>query len=305
MVNRICHTDIRMLGFNSDERKQKYTEVKTMEEHRPSKRASSKCYATFLDNLYKLANFLGETEQWYEKQVKILTKQATVARRELHFVELEMNKLEKKSKLSKAEEKKLGRLMERADDLVDIDIFSPREARTFRKFREFIRILGLSYLITIFEGYLVDIVREILLAYPSKLESGTQLSAETVLKMRGQKQIIRHLVEHEIDDFSHKSFPKVVKYFRRKFSINLNASSVSIDQMKEIFETRHIHVHNRGKVSRQYLRSIRDSKLKLGHYKSVTRNYLRNSINLIINTVQFIDTEVQIKYFTESIPKKT
>lgn len=146
---------------------------------------SSKCYETFYNNIYRLANFLGTTERWYEKQAKILTKQAAVARRELHFVELEMDKLVEKRKLSKAEEKKLNQLGDRADDLVDIDIFSPPEARTFRKFREFIRILGLSYLITIFEGYLVDIIREILLAYPSKLESGIQISTETVLKMGG------------------------------------------------------------------------------------------------------------------------
>lgn len=95
-----------------------------------------------------------------------------------------------------------------------------------------------------------------------------------------------------------------MKYFRKKFGINLNASPVATDQMKEIFETRHIHIHNRGKVSRQYLRSIKDSKLRLGHYKSITRSYLRNSIDLMIKTAQYIDKEVQTKYFTASIPKK-
>lgn len=268
-----------------------------MEEYRSSSNiVSSKCYKTLINNLYYLADFLGETESWYEKQAKILTKQAVVAKRELYFVELEMSRLNKKSKLSKSEKQKYIELDERASDLDDIAIFTPYRARTFRKFPEFIRVLGLSYLVTIFEGYLTDIVREILVSHPSELELGRHLSAETVLKLTGRKQIIRHLVDNEIDEFSYKSFSKVVDYFDKKFNINLRNSSVSINQIKEIFETRHIHVHNRGKISRQYLRSTGDSKLKLGHYKTVTRNYLRNSIDVIIKIAEFIDREVQTKY---------
>lgn len=127
----------------------------------------SKSHRTFESNIYMLAYFLGTTEDWYEKQVKIKEKQVRTTRKELRQTEIRVDKLfdkYEKSRLSKDEEKLIGELSEKLDDLTDIDIFVPMETKAFRQFTELIRILGLTYLVSIFEGYLIDIVREILLA---------------------------------------------------------------------------------------------------------------------------------------------
>jgi hypothetical protein len=257
----------------------------------------TKHYKTFLDNLEKLAYFVGTTEAWYEKQVKILLKQVRTARRELPLVERKIDKLVEKSKLSKADEKKLDRLDDKACDLVDIDVFNPPHVKQFRQYPELLRVLGLSHLVTIFEGYLVDVVREVFLTHPDALKSGRQLKAETVLQLGGQKQIVSHLAEMEVEELLYKGFPEVVDYFDKKFSINLNALTVPAEQVVEILATRNIHVHNRGMVSRRYLQCLKKSTLKIGTYKSITKEYLRDSINLISKIVEFIDTKVQIKYF--------
>jgi len=262
----------------------------------------SKHYRTFLDNLYKLAYFIGTTEHWYDKQVRILAKQVRTAKRELHVREIEIDKLAKRLKFSKTGERKFAELVERIDDLVDIDIFIRMDVKFFWQLPELIRVLGLSHIVTILEGYLVDIAREILLAHPNALRSGRQLSAETVLQLGGQKQIVRYLAEREVEELLYKSFPDVADYFDKKFNINLNASAVSVGQIVEILATRNIHVHNRGIVNQRYLQSVRDSTLKLGAYKSISEDYLRHSINLIRKLIEFIDTEVQRKYFANSSP---
>ena len=166
----------------------------------------------------------------------------------------------------------------------------------FRQFSELIRILGLTYLVTIFEGYLVDIVREILIAHPDALKSKRQLTAEEVLTQGGREQIISYLAEKEVEELLYCSFPDVVKYFDSKFNINLNTSGVSAEKITEILATRNIHVHNKGVVNQRFRQLVKGSSLRVGTYKSITREYLKNSIDYIATIVKFIDTKVKTKY---------
>lgn len=266
----------------------------------PHPEPENKIYRIFESNLHKLAYFLGTTEGWYEEQVRILAKQVRKARKELSQVEIKLDKLSEKMdrfELSEVEQKQMDELVDKADELTDVDIFVPTEAKLFRQFTELIRVLGLSYLVTIFESYIADIVREILLTHPNILKSAKQFTAEAVLNLGGRKQIVRYLVEKEIEELLYKSFPDIVNYFNRKFNINLSDSGVSVERIVEIMATRNIHVHNGGIVNRRYLEAVKESKLKVGAYKSITSGYLRISFDSIIALVKFIDAEVQRKYF--------
>jgi hypothetical protein len=256
-------------------------------------------YRTFESNLNKLVYFLGTTERWYEKQARALGNRLRKAREELDELEAEMDKLGEKSRLAKADKRRLERLMDRADDLTDIHIFVPPERKLFRQFPELVRVLGLIYLVAIFESYLVDIVRGILLTCPDALKSGRQFNAETIIKLGEQKQVIGYLAEKEVEDLLYKSFPDVVNYFDNKFNINLNASGVPVENIVEILATRNIHVHNGGIVNQRYLELVRGSTLKVGAYKPMTRGYLKDSISSISNLIEFINTEVQRKYFAK------
>jgi hypothetical protein len=256
-------------------------------------------YRTFKSNLHELAYFLGTTETWYEKQVGVLGNQLRKAREDLDQVETEMDKLREKSRLAPTDKGRLGQLTRRANDLTDIHIFVPLERELFRQFPKLVRVLGLLYLVAIFESYLVDIVREILLTCPDALKSGRPITAETIIELGEQKQIISYLAEKEVEALLYKSFPDVVNYFDKKFKIDVNASGVSVDNIVEILATRNIHVHNRGLVNQRYLELVTASPLKVGAYKPITREYLRDSFDSINTLVEFINTEVQRKYFAK------
>ena len=201
-----------------------------------------------------------------------------------------------KAHVSKADEEWFTKLAEKIEDLSDIDIFVPMEAKMFRQFSELIRILGLTYLVAIFKGYFVDIVKEILLAHPDALKSGRQLTTEEVLTQGGWKQIISYLAEREVEELENAPFQKVAKYFDEKFNINLNTVGVSAEKVTEILATRNIHIHNKGIVNQQFLKLVKNSTLRVGTYKSITGEYLADSISIIDTLVQFIDTEVKAKF---------
>ena len=228
--------------------------------------------------------------------MRILGWRVRVARRDLPQLERQMDEFLRKSRLSKADEKRFNKIGSRLEDLTDIDIFVPIEMRLFRQFPELIRILSLSHLVTIFEGYLVDIIQEILLAHPDTLKSGKQITAEEMITLGGRKQIVRYLAEKEVEELQHSSFQKVVKYFDDKFNINLNTSVVSPEQIIEILATRNIHIHNKGLVNQCFQKLVKGSTLRLGSYKRITREYLQHANSCITTIVSFIDTEARTKY---------
>lgn len=256
----------------------------------------SKSYRTFESSLDKLAYFLGTTEELYARQMRILRWRVRLARKELPQLEKRMDEFLAKSRLSKADEKRFNKIGSMVENLTDIDIFVPVQMQLFRQFPELIRILGLSHLVTIFEGYLGDIIQEILLAHPDILKSGKQLTAEEVLTLGGRKEMVAYLAEKEVEELQHSPFQKVVKYFDDKFNINLNASIVSPEQITEILATRNIHIHNRGVVNQRFRKLVKGSPLRLGAYKRITREYLMDSISSIETLVRFIDTEARTKY---------
>jgi hypothetical protein len=90
-------------------------------------------YRTLESNLHELALFLGTTETWYEKQVRVLGNQLRKAREDLDQVETELDKLGEKSRLAPADKGRLGQLMDRAYDLTDIHIVVSQERKLFRE----------------------------------------------------------------------------------------------------------------------------------------------------------------------------
>ncbi len=258
----------------------------------------TKNYITFESSLNKLAHFLRTAEEWYDTQVRILRWRVRFAKRELPQLERQMDEFLKKAKLSKADEKRFNKIGGRVEELTDIDILVPTEIKLLRQSPELIRILGLSHLVTIYEGYLADIVQEILLSHLDILKSGKQLTAEEVLTLGGRKQVVNYLVEKEVDELPHSPFQKVVKYFDDKFNINLNTSVAPPEKITEILATRNIHVHNRGIVNRHFQDLVKGSTLRLGTYKCITKEYLQFAIICINTIVRFIDTEARAKYLT-------
>jgi len=258
-------------------------------------------YKTFESNLINLLGFLNTTEAYFQKQRKNMKERLKEARHELPLAEKEFEKLidtlDNKERVYKSEEKHVTVLSDKIYDLMDVDLFMPMDIKQFRQFSEIVRLLGLSYLITIFEGYLGDIVRKVLLTHPDALKSSKQITVETLLCLRERKQIIAHLADNEVNELLYRPFPNIVRYFKKKFNLDLNACVVSPETIEEIMQTRNIHVHNRGLVNQRYLESVKKTTLKVGAYKPITRKYLVESIDSVETFVEFINSEVERKYF--------
>jgi hypothetical protein len=259
-------------------------------------------YRTFDSSLWKLAYFLGTTENLFTKQVGILTKEARSARKDIPQLEKKFSELIKKSdtcKLSKKEEKLFTKIDEKIYDYMDMDVFTPMEIKGFRQFNELIRIFGLIYLVAIFKGYLSDIVEEIIKIHPNMIKSMNQLRVMGTITQGNRKQTISYLTEKAARYLESAYFGDVIKYFKTNFKIDLSKSGVKPEKIIEIIASRNIHIHNKGIVNQRFSKNVKDNTLKMGTYKHITKEFLKDSIKNVDIILKFIDIEVKNKYLTK------
>jgi hypothetical protein len=63
------------------------------------------------------------------------------------------------------------------------------------------------------------------------------------------------LIENRVDSFLRRDFGHWADWFKKDSTLNLDFNSLAIDQqaLSEVFQRRHIMIHNGGQVSRRYL----------------------------------------------------
>ena len=96
---------------------------------------------------------------------------------------------------------------------------------------------------------------------------------------------VEHLIEAEISSFLYKSIDDWQQFFKDTIDLDLKNVSVEWGEIVEIYQRRHIFVHNRGIVSKQYLAKV-DKKYKdsipIGDSLKVDMEYLKLSNDLLL-----------------------
>ena len=194
--------------------------------------------------------------------------------------------------------------------------------------------LSVVHLVTVFEAYLLDTVREILTACPQALKTGRQLTYEEIFSCKDMKSLRALAIEREVEKLGYKSYQNLAKYFAERFNIdfckleyigqtcleeediqvlirdglligdmtNNEPEGMLIDQnaVVEIFATRNILVHNQGIVNQSYLDAVPNSSLKIGTLKPLSGKYFRNALGILVVLADAIEDVTVKKYVQQS-----
>lgn len=121
-------------------------------------------FRIFNDNLLNITWFLATTENYYSRRVNKLRLRLRRSQSELPEIVKELDKLVSgigTRKPTKVEENRIAELDDKVYELSDDHFVIPMLVGQFRQYPDLVRILGLIYLVTIYEGYLSDIKQEI------------------------------------------------------------------------------------------------------------------------------------------------
>jgi hypothetical protein len=149
----------------------------------------------------------------------------------------------------------------------------------------------LQQFVSIFENYLLDVLRYWLVAYPDSLSSRT-LTGREILDLPDKAAIVNALIDHKLRQLSFEGPRNWFKYLKELVNIRLPAAS-DMDRFVEIKATRDVLVHGQGLVNSYYLEKAGTAaRARIGEPLEVPEPYHLESWRLICKLVRETGTEM-------------
>lgn len=152
-----------------------------------------------------------------------------------------------------------------------------KKARKFKKgdlgscFQEFIVEAQLSYdsfsytndmifiyLFTMFEAFLQDSLKLVLLSHPECMISNRKLNVKDVLSQDSLHEVHNLILGKELDEFGHKSFNDQIQYLADRFNLDITKWSGEVDLLAQRRGIRNLMVHNQGKLTQEFKNNFPD-----------------------------------------------
>ncbi|MEU1753886.1 hypothetical protein ABZ436_14630 [Micromonospora matsumotoense] len=209
----------------------------------------------------------------------------------------------------------MDRMLETLDangikDRMAMDIVTAYSATQVRKPRA--GILYSSLLVTTVgacEVFLGDTMRAFLRARPEALNnSEAKFSFAEVARFESMQAFRDYSINRQVDAVLRQgSFEDWMKWFDEKLRIKYDdITSRGID-VREVFQRRHIHVHNDGRVSELYLLKVPDLEdpPALGEYLEITPSYLTSAIDHLRDFAVVLVVTIGRKLYKRSAEERT
>ncbi len=153
-------------------------------------------------------------------------------------------------------------------------------------------------LITLFETFLFDLQKIILLEYPQKISKLT-IEFNDIIEAKNKEQIISFSIDKHLLSLSYKKPLEYKKYFLEIISAKtdfLNDEWILFTEMKT---RRDLGVHNRWFLNDTYLRKIKEvgyNTKKMGNYLLPTEDYFNSSSDTISEMIKKIEDHCNLKF---------
>jgi len=117
-------------------------------------------------------------------------------------------------------------------------------------------------LITQYDSFLGDIIRQIFVSNPKILNSSDRtLALNKIMEFKSIKNVKEYIVEKEIESVLRNSHIEQIKWLENKLSIPLRKDFEIWSDFIELTERRNLFAHNNGKVSDSYLHNCKNAKV--------------------------------------------
>lgn len=147
-------------------------------------------------------------------------------------------------------------------------------------------------LVTIMETLMNDVLRMILIEYPSKIPSKKKIDVDCVLSASSIEQAKITIVDEILNEIAYKSPKDYATEFEKYTSVKLLENPV-FHKYIELKATRDIHIHNRGIANDIYLiKSGVVARVKNGEYLPVDIQYFLMSYEQCLQLNEILEKEL-------------
>jgi len=144
--------------------------------------------------------------------------------------------------------------------------------------------------------YFKDILVEVTTQKPNILKSKDQERLDFILSFETIEELRRSLADKKINELFYKGIDEIEKYFEDRLNIKLFKSATDKTHLSMYIKRRNLIVHNRGRITKEYLREFPDSKFPENFFFTFSYEEL-SSLNVWLNNfVVYIDNEIAEKF---------
>lgn len=147
-------------------------------------------------------------------------------------------------------------------------------------------------LVTIVETLLSDIIKLILIEYPSKIPAKKQINISSVLSLTSLEEIKICIVDNLLNEIAYKSPKDYTVEFEKYTGVNL-LEHPAFHKYIELKATRDIHIHNAGKANDTYTTKAGGlARVKNGNYLPVDIQYFLISYEQCLQLNEVLEVEL-------------
>jgi hypothetical protein len=164
---------------------------------------------------------------------------------------------------------------------------------------ELLRSILLVRVVSAYEVFLVDTVREIskrTLAPFKNNKKILEINHAHLISMVEKKSIGDHIINKVLRQLTNGSITDTRTYFLEHFAIDLAPPGVNFSVIDEIYDRRHLYVHNAGYVDAQYAKKYPASGFAVERLIPVDERYFAHTLEILNTSALFIKGEAEKKY---------
>jgi hypothetical protein len=209
-----------------------------------------KIHQHFVTEIQQVRDFLTGTHQTITKKYSKSSKRFSPE--EQKNLQLFLDRLKDKLEGKEEREEKIGLSLRVINHVMSVI--------TGLKHSEFLAEMTLVYVMSFYEAFVKDYLKEILVFRRELLFSKKTLTFEEAASVQSIDELISYMAEKEVEGLAYESVDDLAKYFDDKLNINIVKTFVLWSIIREASYRRNIIVHNRGITNKIYC-------IKTGHKK--------------------------------------
>lgn len=178
----------------------------------------------------------------------------------------------------------------------------PKQEKEFLEINHYEQILTtMMYVKTVdnFENYFKEILAEIVISEPRVLKSKETEQLDFILSFDNYESLINAIVEKKIEALFYQNIEAIQKFFKERIGVEIFKEKP--EEVNLLIKQRNLAVHNRSKISKDFVRQFPNQNFVEDMYLSFTFDYVQKLAPALYKLINGLDYEFEAKFKLKQI----
>ena len=202
--------------------------------------------------------------------------------------------------MSEAKER-LIKLHDNSSDETDFLKTDPERFLTMNYYESHLSRMMYIRAIDNFTTYFKDVLAEIVIKKPQILKSKDQERLDFILEHDTMENLLKSISEKKITELFYSGFTDIQKYFNDRLGIKMFEDEIRTAEINLLIKQRNLAVHNRGKISKEFITEFPNEDFIEGLFLSFKFDYVSRINDILYNIINNLDAKLSVKFNLDQV----